>query len=105
MLKGARIDSLRYIDCYGLNPIAKGTTERKEGTDGIVYGDGYPQEDYFELAQVYTPVYIEDGKLKIENGPADENNAQPNLQSSIFNLTWRTASTSSPYMAIVFAGS
>ena len=58
VLKGARIDSLRYIDSYGLNPIAKGTTERKEGTDGIVYGDGYPQEDYFELAQVYTPVYI-----------------------------------------------
>ena len=34
------------------------TEKAKEGTDGVVYGDGYPQEDYFELAQVYTPVYV-----------------------------------------------
>lgn len=66
VLKGVRIDSLRYIDCYGLNPIAKGATERKEGTDGIVYGDGYPQEDYFELAQVYTPVAFS-GEFKMDS--------------------------------------
>ena len=59
VLKGVRIDSLRYIDCFGLNPLPNGLTEKgKEGTDGVVYGDGYPQEDYFELAQVYTPVFI-----------------------------------------------
>lgn len=59
VLKGVRIDSLRYIDNYGLNPIPKGASEkRKEGADGMVYGDGYPQEDYFLLAQVYTPVHI-----------------------------------------------
>ena len=68
VLKGVRIDSLRYIDCFGLNPLPDSLTEKgKEGTDGVVYGDGYPQEDYFELAQVYTPVYIENGKLKMEN--------------------------------------
>lgn len=57
--KGVRIDSLRYIDCYGLNPVPENSAEKgKEGTDGVVFGDGYPQEDYFELAQVYTPVFI-----------------------------------------------
>lgn len=59
VLKGVRIDSLRYMDSYGMNPVPEGVVERgKEGSDGVVYGDGYPQEDYFELAQVYTPVYI-----------------------------------------------
>ena len=59
VLKGVRIDSLRYLDCFGLNPLPDSLTEKgKEGTDGVVYGDGYPQEDYFELAQVYTPVAI-----------------------------------------------
>ena len=57
VLKGVRIDSLRYMDCFGMNPMPDNGWERnKEGTDGVVYGDGYPQEDYFELAQVYTPV-------------------------------------------------
>lgn len=73
VLKGVRIDSLRYIDCFGLNPLPEGMTEKgKEGTDGVVYGDGYPQEDYFELAQVYTPVFISEkgivksGKVEVE---------------------------------------
>ena len=73
VLKGVRIDSRRYLDSYGLNPEPADKTEKhKEGTDGVVYGDGYPQEDYFELAQVYTPVYIrekeiaKDGRLKLE---------------------------------------
>lgn len=73
VLKGVRIDSLRYIDNYGLNPVPENRHEKgKEGADGIVYGDGYPQEDYFELAQVYTPVYIDsevnmkDGVCKVE---------------------------------------
>ena len=62
VLKGVRIDSLRYIDSYGLNPIPKDSEEKgKEGADGVVYGDGYPQEDYFLLAQVYTPVYVDEG--------------------------------------------
>ena len=62
VLKGVRVDSVRYIDCFGLNPLPEGLPgeKNKEGTDGVVYGDGYPQEDYFELAQVYTPVYITD---------------------------------------------
>ena len=68
VLKGVRIDSVRYMDCWGMNPIPDGEWERnKEGTDGVVYGDGYPQEDYFELAQVYTPVFIsEEGRVNSE---------------------------------------
>ncbi len=74
-LKGVRVDSLRYIDCYGLTSLPEGRKEiNKEGTDGVVYGDGYPQEDYFELAQVYTPVGIdvknvspEKTSLEVEN--------------------------------------
>ena len=67
VMKGVRIDSVRYIDSYGLNPLPNGLTEKgKEGADGIVYGDGYPQEDYFELAQVYTPAYISE-KIKVES--------------------------------------
>ena len=67
VLKGLRIDSVRYIDCYGLNPLPNGLTEKgKEGSDGVVYGDGYPQEDYFELAQVYTPVFIS-GEFRVES--------------------------------------
>ena len=67
VLKGVRIDSLRYMDSWGINPIPEEEGERnKEGTDGVVYGDGYPQEDYFELAQVYTPVYINE-ELGIKN--------------------------------------
>ncbi len=59
VLKGVRIDSLRYIDSWGINPVPDGEQEgSKEGTDGVVYGDGYPQEDYFELAQVYSPVAV-----------------------------------------------
>lgn len=59
VLKGVRIDSVRYMDSWGKNPMPDNEWERgKEGSDGVVYGDGYPQEDYFELAQVYTPVAI-----------------------------------------------
>ena len=67
VLKGVRIDSLRYIDCFGMNPMPdEGGERNKEGTDGVVYGDGYPQEDYFELAQVYTPVFISE-KFKVQS--------------------------------------
>ncbi len=59
VLKGVRIDSLRYMDSWGMNPMPdKGAEKGKEGADGVVYGDGYPQEDYFELSQVYTPVFV-----------------------------------------------
>lgn len=73
VLKGVRIDSLRYIDNYGINPLPDSILweKGKEGADGVVYGDGYPQDDYFELAQVYTPVAVTShegtGSLEIEN--------------------------------------
>ena len=90
VLKGVRIDSLRYIDCYGLNPIAKGTTERKEGTDGIVYGDGYPQEDYFELAQVYTPAHIsEEFRVKSEKLEFDIENRFDFISLHGYSIYWQ----------------
>ena len=43
---------------------------------------------------------IEDGKLKIENCPVVDNNSQPNLQSSIFNLQYRKLTTPAHYAYI-----
>ena len=68
-LKSVRIDSVRYIDNWGVNPVPKGTPEaNKEGADGIVYGDGYPSEDYYEVAQVYTPVAIDSLHTTCDDG-------------------------------------
>lgn len=45
--QGVKIDQGHYLDNFGNN-----------GADGIVYGDGYPQEDYFLVRKVYAPVQI-----------------------------------------------
>jgi len=59
VLKGVRIDSLRYIDNWGKRGLPENSPEgQKEGADGIVYGDLYPSEDYFEVAQVYAPAVV-----------------------------------------------
>ncbi len=34
----------------------------KEAADGIVYGDGYPQEDYFQVRKVYSPIVVKTKK-------------------------------------------
>jgi|GEM_PF-802503 len=68
-LKSVRVDSLRFIDTYGLNDIPKGVNERnKEGADGVVFGDGYPQEDYFLLSQVYSPLVVTTDSVSAEAG-------------------------------------
>jgi len=71
VLKGVRIDSLRYIDSWGKTGLPDGAPEaHKEGADGIVYGDLYPSEDYFEVAQVYAPAVftsVKDNTVTIEN--------------------------------------
>ena len=91
VLKGVRIDSLRYIDCFGLNPLLEGMTEKnKEGTDGVVYGDGYPQEDYFELAQVYTPAYIsEEFRVKSEKLEVDVENRFDFISLHGYSIQWQ----------------
>ena len=55
--QGVWIDSLRYMDSNDYS-----------GTDGIVYADGYPQEDYFVVRKVYSPIVISDNSLKGELG-------------------------------------
>lgn len=45
--QGVWLDSLRYIDTFG-----------DQGTDGVVYADGHPQEDFFLVRKVYSPVAI-----------------------------------------------
>ncbi|WOG19181.1 glycoside hydrolase family 2 TIM barrel-domain containing protein [Bacteroides thetaiotaomicron] len=57
VLQGAWIDPTRFLDSFGNN-----------GTDGIVYADGYPQEDYFLVRKVYSPVVITTDKLSACSG-------------------------------------
>ncbi len=45
--QGVWIDSVRYMDTFG-----------DQGTDGVVYADGYPQEDFFQVRKVYSPVVV-----------------------------------------------
>ncbi|UAY53818.1 glycoside hydrolase family 2 protein [Arachidicoccus terrestris] len=55
--QGIQIDQNHYLDNSGNN-----------GADGIVYGDGYPQEDYFLVRKLYTPVQILTDTLKGQLG-------------------------------------
>lgn len=45
--QGVWIDSVRYMDTFG-----------DQGTDGVVYADGYPQEDFYLVRKVYSPVVV-----------------------------------------------
>ena len=54
---GIWLDSLRYLDSYN-----------DKGTDGIVYADGYPQEDYWQLRKVYSPIVVLDKEIGIRKG-------------------------------------
>lgn len=54
---GVWLDSLRYLDSYN-----------DKGTDGIVYADGYPQEDYWQLRKVYSPVVVKEQETGIGTG-------------------------------------
>lgn len=47
-VQGVWLDSVRYYDSHA-----------DRGTDGIVYADRYPQEDYWLLRKVYSPVSID----------------------------------------------
>ena len=69
VLKSVWVDSIRFMDSYGRSKVADGKSELwKEATDGIVYGDGYPQEDYFLVRKVYSPVVVSTGSLKAQLG-------------------------------------
>ncbi len=54
---GVWLDSLRYLDSYN-----------DKGTDGIVYADGYPQEDYWQLRKIYSPIVVLDKEFGIHEG-------------------------------------
>ena len=72
ILKSVWIDSLRFMDSYGRTKVAEGKRELwKEAADGIVYGDGYPQEDYFQVRKVYSPVIIHTEKLNARPGASN----------------------------------
>ena len=45
--QGVWLDKDHYLDNFGNN-----------GTDGIVYATGYPQEDYYVVRKVYSPVQV-----------------------------------------------
>ncbi len=46
-----------YYDSYG-----------DKGTDGVVYADRYPSEDYWYLRKIYSPVIIADRELQVSAG-------------------------------------
>ena len=56
VVMGVWIDSLRYLDSF-----------KDKGTDGIVYADGYPQEDYWQLRKVYSPVIVREREMCIRD--------------------------------------
>jgi beta-galactosidase len=57
VMEGIQIDQHHYLDNNGNN-----------GADGIVYGDGYPQEDYFLVRKIYAPVQIQADHLNFIPG-------------------------------------
>lgn len=63
-LKGIVLDSLHYLDSYGyIKP--QGAPERhKEANDGIIYAEGTPQEDYWLVRKLYSPVQIMEDTLR-----------------------------------------
>lgn len=66
--KSVWADSLRFIDSYGRSEVPEGKSEIwKEAADGIVYGDGYPQEDYFKYER-YILRLLSRQKIKREIG-------------------------------------
>ena len=73
ILKSVWADSLRFIDSYGRSEVPEGKSEIwKEAADGIVYGDGYPQEDYFQVRKVYSPIVVKTKKLNGKLGVAND---------------------------------
>lgn len=77
ILKSVWADSLRFIDSYGRSEVPEGKSEIwKEAADGIVYGDGYPQEDYFQVRKVYSPIVVKTKKLNGKLGVANDFNIE-----------------------------
>lgn len=59
--QGVWIDQTHYMDNFGNN-----------GADGIVYGNLYPQEDYYLVRKVYSPVQILTDQLEAVFGQENE---------------------------------
>ena len=52
--QGIWLDSVTYYDSYN-----------DKGTDGIVFANRYPQEDYFQVRKLYSPVWVEDSNCLV----------------------------------------
>lgn len=64
--KGVWVDSLHYLNGYG-HDLHKGADERgKEAIDGIIYADGKPQEDYYLIRKMYSPVQLLADTLRLD---------------------------------------
>ncbi len=63
-LKGIMLDSLHYLDSYGYVKPQGAVENRKEANDGIVYAEGTPQEDYWLVRKLYSPVQIMEDTLR-----------------------------------------
>ncbi len=57
MLKGVWKDEQTYYDSNG-----------EHGTDGMLYADRYPSEDYWYLRKVYSPLVIHNKNIDIKEG-------------------------------------
>ena len=55
--QGVWLDQEHYMNNFGNN-----------GTDGIVYGNGYPQEDYYQVRKVYSPIIITSENFSVKSG-------------------------------------
>lgn len=58
--QGVKIDSNHFMDTFG-----------ERGADGIVYADGYPKENFYQVRKLYSPIVVSPatfiGELNAEN--------------------------------------
>lgn len=64
-LKGIMLDSIHYLDSYGYIKPQDALERYKEANDGIVYAEGTPQEDYWLVRKLYSPIQIIEDTLQI----------------------------------------
>ncbi|MBR1878225.1 MAG: hypothetical protein IJ814_04370 [Paludibacteraceae bacterium] len=55
--QGVWLDSTTYYDSY-----------TDKGTDGIVFANRYPQEDYFQVRKLYSPIWVDTDSLLYHDG-------------------------------------
>ena len=78
-----RIDRSHYLDAYGIF-----------GTDGIVYGNGYPKENFFLLRRLYAPITLAVAPVRLSPGGTDTlaisvSNRQDFLSTAGWRFLWK----------------